>query len=109
MSIDYYDRSGKKITAEECNALLSSNDYRKVAHDTATDKDGKVVRVSTVWLGLDYSLHFHESPIEIFETMAFSDGGRWDMFMMRHSTEKQALEGHKMVLDKIRAESAVLN
>jgi len=48
------------------------------------------IRVSTVFIGLDYS--FGGGPPLIFETMIF--GGPHDQYTDRYSTLKEALQGH---------------
>lgn len=58
--------------------------------------------VSTVWLGLDHQ--YGDGPPLIFETMVFTEktdkglGGEEDM--ERYSTEAEAIEGHKRMVEK---------
>ena len=61
-----------------------------VADDTKDD-----IRVSTVFLGLDYS--FGYGPPLLFETMVF--GGEHDRDMDRYSTWEEAEQGHKRMCD----------
>jgi len=56
----------------------------------------KTVRISTVFLGLDYSMTQGE-PI-LFETMIF--GGKHHGYQERYSTYEQAEEGHKKAVQK---------
>lgn len=94
----YYNRNG--TPCEDQNALAWAKGFekdRKVAKDILPD--GK--RVSTVFLGLDHN-YGNGLPL-IFETMVFpSEGDSSDLDMDRYSTEEQALEGHKRMVEKWR-------
>lgn len=74
---------------------FEDTEKRRVAR---TELDGGVL-VSTVFLGLDHNF-FGSGPPILFETMIF--GGKYDQYMQRYSTWKEAEEGHeycvKMVL-----------
>lgn len=70
-----------------------------------TDQDKRValtevgdVKVSTVWLGIDYNFGGSERPL-IFETMVF--GGEHDELCHRYSTEAEALAGHAEVCSAV--------
>ena len=56
------------------------------------------VRVSTVFLGIDYS--FGEGPPLLFETMVF--GGALDQEEDRYCTWEQAETGHKKMVEKVK-------
>ena len=95
---DFYDRESKPIAdAEEWNRKIADPEYRRVASTVLPD--GKWV--STLWVGLNY-LPGRGPPL-IFETMVFpstdSSSGD-DLACERYSTEKQALEGHKRLVDE---------
>jgi len=82
----------KMSTLEE---KLSDPKYKVVKQDVL--KNG--LYVSTVWVGIDYSLVGGE-PL-IFETMVFPNKGDWlDLDMERYSTEKEALAGHREMVKK---------
>lgn len=53
---------------------------------------GKGVRVSTVFLGINYAFSEDQSPLW-FETMVF--GGEHDQFYERYSTLEEAMLGHE--------------
>lgn len=59
-------------------------------HVGLTEKDG--VKVSTVFLGLDYS--FNVGPPLLFETMIF--GGEHNEYQRRYSTYEGAEIGHEI-------------
>lgn len=77
-----------------CNDLITWGRWphnRQVRNDIVGD-----VRVSTVFLGLDYSFgESNEHPI-LWETMIF--GGEHDQYQERYSSLKMAIEGHEKAL-----------
>lgn len=83
-------------------------DKMKAVEEKLRDFDYKVVGrtklkkywVSTVWLGLDHSWD-GDKPL-IFETMVFPHDDLSEQEMERYSTEKEALAGHKRIVDKWR-------
>lgn len=54
-------------------------------------------RVSTVFLGLDYSFEEHGPPI-LYETMIFGPLMVNDEYQTRYSTREQALAGHQRAI-----------
>lgn len=62
--------------------------------------NGKEYYISTVDLGLDHSYGKGE-PL-YYETMVFEKGSPVDLYMERYTTEKQALDGHKRTIDKLK-------
>ena len=81
----YFNRDGSPMTITEWARKFESGGSRRVAEDNIG-----VVRVSTVWIGLNHN--WSDGPPLIFETMIF--GGDHDEHQERYSTEAQALEGH---------------
>ena len=69
---------------------------RRVAVETVNDK----YRVSTVFLGLDYSFGGDE-PV-LYETMVFSNDGSLDDYTRRYCTKEQAEQGHKEVVEEVK-------
>ncbi|MFA5937492.1 MAG: hypothetical protein WC822_06480 [Candidatus Paceibacterota bacterium] len=70
---------------------------RHVADETINDK----FRVSTVFLGLDYSFGGDE-PV-LYETMVFSPGYQaLDGYTRRYTTREQAEQGHRELVDEIK-------
>lgn len=57
--------------------------------------------ISTVWLGMDHN--FGHGPPLIFESMVFRGGKNGDLDCDRYSTRKEALAGHKALVEKWRA------
>lgn len=90
----WYDRLGLPISIEEAETLHSDPDYQRVAVEVMGD-----AVVSTVWLGLDYG--FGGGPPLIFETLVI--GGPLDGEQFRYSTDEQAVVGHRMMVDRVRA------
>lgn len=108
--MSYYDRQGRPIDFDRWGALFEQMDYKRVGYDVCPDQfddqleqvleDGPIAAVSTVWLGINHAFGFGGPPI-IFETMIF--GGPYAEEMMRYSTEADALEGHRRVVEDLRA------
>ena len=79
---------------------------RFVARDQIADSinTGENIRVSTVFLGLDYSFDASKAntvPI-LFETMIF--GGQHDDYQERYATYEQAEAGHKFAIQIAKGE-----
>ena len=77
---------------------------RFVARDQIADSinTGENIRVSTVFLGLDYSFDASKAntvPI-LFETMIF--GGNHDQYCDRYATWTQSKKGHKRAVSLVR-------
>ena len=89
---NYYDRQGNQIKLMDWTKKFENLAYKQVAITHLPD--GK--RVSTVWLGINYT--FNEKQILIFETMVFPKGTWGELDADRYSTELEAMFGHvKMV------------
>lgn len=70
-------------------------EYKIVAQETLANGNF----VSTVWLGIDHA--FDGGKPLIFETMVFPKKGNWgELDCDRYSTEAEALEGHKKMVEK---------
>jgi hypothetical protein len=91
----YYDRDGNRLTLWQWAAIMESRQDRHVADDMVG-----MVRVSTVWLGLDHNFSGLGPPL-IYETMIF--GGTMDERQWRYPTAVSALAGHDRVLMMVRA------
>lgn len=85
-------------TVEQHSDWLRQNFLRKVVGKTRIPKDGIVVEVSTVFLGLNHAWE-DGTPI-LFETMIF--GGEHDSFQDRYYTYEEALIGHLNAIDMVR-------
>jgi hypothetical protein len=90
----YFDRHGKRLTLGQWADIMESSQDRHVADDMVG-----LVRVSTVWLGLDHNWSGQGPPL-IFETMVF--GGVMDEDQWRYPTEAAALSGHDRVVTQVR-------
>lgn len=98
----YYDRNGKGLDLFAFAKLMEPKYYKnaeeyskaKVVKQEATWMG---FRVSTVWLGIDYSFHSYDDPL-IFETMVFGHRGYSNLYCNRYTTEKEAMDGHKKVV-----------
>jgi hypothetical protein len=92
----YFDKQGNPISAEEANHLLMDRDYCTIEKTPMMYHD-EPVEVSTVWLCVNHQ--WGEGPPVIFETMVF--GGPEDMECFRYSTEKEARDGHAVVVHEL--------
>jgi hypothetical protein len=96
--IPFYDRDGHPIDLLRFGKLFNDLKYRVIAQDHVND-----ITVSTVWLGLDHSMS--GGPPLIFETMIFDtadlDHPGHDLEMRRYSTESEAREGHRQLLELV--------
>jgi len=97
----WYKLDGKKpvpCSRQEADDLLGEVDGRIVAK-TEIDVYGEEVRISTVFLVLDYGLGSEELPV-LFETMIF--GGIHDLYQTRYCTWSEAEEGHEFAVKMVR-------
>lgn len=90
----YYKRDGTACSLKEWSALFENVQYCCLALTELPNS----FEVSTVWLGLNHN--YREGPPLIFETMVFSAGSREEKDTQRYSTEAQALDGHKIMVEK---------
>lgn len=88
-----YDIDGNKITIKQWSDWREKNDN----HLADNCKNG--YRISTVLLGIDHNWSREGKPI-IFETMVFSNDWK-GVYMERYATKKEALEGHKRIVENI--------
>jgi len=77
---------------------------RRVAEDFVEMPESDLVRVSTIFLGMDHNW-FDDGPPLLFESMVF--GGPLDGDTYRYPTWDSALEGHKRLLDEAVLEGKV--
>lgn len=92
---DRYILKGKETIP--CEDLLEWAEWlkkadRKVAKDIIGES-----KISTIFLGLDYS--FDEKPL-LFETLVF--GGKLSDEMDRYSTWDEAVSGHNAMVEKVK-------
>ncbi len=97
----YYRRDGTEITRDDrlLDPASWDNDSRRVGLDEVTFR-GETFNVSTVHLVINHQ--YGDGPPLLFETMIFAKGDWADLFMLRYSTEEQALAGHKYIVDTLR-------
>lgn len=96
----YYDRKGKPMGMLAWAKAFEDPKIKIVKRDTLPN--GKLV--STVWLGLDHNF-MGDRPL-IFETMVFPKEGDYsELEMDRYSTEQEAIEGHKRMVEKHKGQS----
>lgn len=89
---------------EPCDDLLTWGRWmqtaeRHVAHDLDEGDDGRTIRVSTVFLGLDHKFSSHGPPV-LWETMVF--GGLLDGEQDRYTSKAAALAGHQAMCQRVR-------
>ena len=99
----YYDRHGQPMTMHQWAEKLEDENYTHIARDVIGPAEpldpAPLITVSTVWLGVNPNWR-NDEPL-IYETLII--GGGYDATGMRYATEKQAREGHRRVVDELRA------
>jgi hypothetical protein len=95
----YFDRKGEPLDLMRFAVLFEDDDYRRVGFDEVGPFE-----VSTVWLGLNHR-HGPGTPL-IFETMVFRKGSRADLDGDRYATEREAKEGHKRFVERLRGKQS---
>lgn len=107
---EYYDVDGNEIDLNEWSRLMTLKsaarfrgnngwttpeaDATRIGYDEIGD-----VHVSTVWLGMNHQ--WGDGPPLIFESMIFE--GDHDGWQDRYSTKEQAAEGHRRIVEAIKA------
>jgi hypothetical protein len=74
---------------------------RRIAQDLDEGDEGKRVRVSTVFLGLDHNRG--DGPPVLWETLVF--GGELDGEMQRYSSLADALAGHQAMCERVKQQT----
>jgi len=92
-----------------CNDLLrfaewmfrDEIEHRRVAETVLGehDRNRKLVRISTVFLGLDHAGYFSDIK-QLFETQVF--GGERDGYIKRYATWQEAEVGHRQVVSMLK-------
>ena len=99
----YYDRQGQPMTMHQWAEKFEDEEYTHIARDVigpdAPIDPAPLITVSTVWRGVNHNWR-NDEPL-IYETLII--GGGYDATGMRYATEKQAREGHRRVVDDLRA------
>ncbi len=100
----YYDRQGQPMTMHQWAEKFEDENYTHIARDVIGPDEpldpAPLITVSTVWRGVNQNWRHHE-PL-IYETLII--GGGYDATGMRYATEKQAREGHRQVVEQLRAD-----
>ena len=98
----YYDRQGQPMTMHQWAEKFEDENYTHIARDVIGPDEpldpAPLITVSTFWLGVNQNWR-NDEPL-IYETLII--GGN-DATGMRYATEKQAREGHRRVVDDLRA------
>jgi hypothetical protein len=99
----YYDRQGQPMTMHQWAEKFEDEGYTHIAQDVIGPDEpldpAPLITVSTFWLGVNHNWRDDE-PL-IYETLII--GGGYEATGMRYTTEKQAREGHRRVVDELRA------
>jgi hypothetical protein len=89
---------------QPCADVLTWGDWMETHHpvhvvdDTGTGADGRLARVSTVFLGLDHN-HADSGPPVLWETMVF--GGALDGAQVRYTSHDEARDGHLAMCQRV--------
>jgi len=104
----YYDRQGQPMTVHQWAQKVEDANYTLIALDVIGPDEpldpAPVITVSTFWWGVNPNWRDDE-PL-IYETLIM--GGGYDATGMRYATEERAREGHRRVVDELRAGRTVL-
>jgi hypothetical protein len=99
----YYDRHGQPMTMQQWAQKVEDENYTHLARDVIGPDEpldpAPLITVSTFWRGVNPNWRDDE-PL-IYETVI--TGGGYDATGMRYATEKQARDGHRRVVDELRA------
>lgn len=95
VKLGYYILEGHE--PKECDLMTWAMWFEKADRKVAQTEKGKVY-VSTVFLGLDHQFGTNGPPL-LFETLVF--GGGYNDDMEQYSTWDEAVEGHKLMCDKV--------
>ena len=90
----YYRRDGSQYN----NVLDWAKDFEKLDRAVKQETLSNGYRVSTVFLVLNHN--FGGGKPLIFETMVFEGNNFVGLDADRYSTEKEAIEGHKRMVEK---------
>ena len=77
---------------------MKNHDTERIVQQDTIDHD-PVIRVSTVFLGLDHN-YWNDGPPVLWETMVF--GGPMNGEMERYSSKADAVIGHQAMLTTVR-------
>jgi hypothetical protein len=99
MSSPFYDLDGEPIDMFEWEVLFRDCEGRQVAETEVGD-----VRISTVWLGINYRFDEEGAPL-IFESMVF--GGEFDHTTDRYPNWHAALAGHDQLVTMVQSRTKV--
>ncbi len=86
-----------------CDSVIEWGTWFETADRTVAkyeDPDTGAV-VSTIFLGIDHSFSFLGGPPVLFETMVF--GGALDGEQARYCTWDQAIEGHAVMVARVKS------
>lgn len=98
MNLYILDDAGNHVQLRDDEVLKWGEWFNKANRRIAiTEIEDRNLTVSTVFLGMDYN--FGAGPPLLYETMVF--GGDVD-YMERYATRQEALDGHEMVVTRLR-------
>lgn len=96
----FFNRRGEKLAdVIQWATLFEDDQYRILRKDDVGHQC-----VSTIWLGFDQSLSFHEveTAVRIFETVLMHNGEV--VYKVYSDTEEEAFEAHAALTSKLRRE-----
>lgn len=108
----YYKRNGEPYSDGIKGSMEWGADFKNPAIKLVKQETlPNGLFVSTVWLGIDHNHYEDDGQPIIFETMVFQKGDEEEklgeeVFCDRYSTEAEALEGHKAVVERFSKETS---
>ena len=98
---DLFILDGKMVV--RAKSLMQWAAWFETANRHVADETIAGIRISTVFLGLDHN-HWGKGDPLLFETMTFAADGE-DLGQWRYFTWGEAEEGHKMIVEVIKAQA----
>jgi hypothetical protein len=99
----FWDKDGTELELLEWAHKYEDTAYRRIAEDDVLTPDGRLLWVSTVWIGFCQKLWLglpDDRPAMTFETQVFENGFVTE-YRHHHSTLADAEDGHARLLARI--------
>lgn len=100
MSSEFYNKQGQPISLEIWSELRKDPDYRFIGNTYVHDTKGFLIRVSTIWLGVNAA--WHPDITQLFESMVFNEDFE-ELTSNRYETLEEAKQGHADLVARVDA------